>query len=76
MANTKRKVVVDNQTAALKLLRRPSGATVEQITDRLELESTKAARGLVDRLRFKGIKVKNIGSHTFKVRTRANPRTA
>lgn len=62
-----------NQARALKLLLRPSGATVEEMAKRLDLDGTKAARGLVDRLREKGVKVKNVGSHTFKVRTRKNP---
>lgn len=55
------------QDAALALLKRKSGATVEQLADRLELASAKAARGIIDRLRAKGTKIENIGEHRFKL---------
>lgn len=55
------------QETALQMLRRKSGATVEQMAERLELNSTKAARGIIDRLRAKGTKIENIGDHRFKL---------
>jgi biotin operon repressor len=55
------------QETALQMLKRKSGATVEQLAERLELSSTKAARGVIDRLRAKGTKIENIGDHRFKL---------
>ena len=63
----------DKYEVALRLLRRKNGVTVEKLAEELELPNTKAARGIVDRFRVKGVPVKNVGQHTFKVRTRANP---
>ncbi len=68
--------VKSNHEVALRLLKRPSGVTVTKLAEVLDLDSEKAARGIIDRLRFKGVKVKNVASHTFKVRTRKNPKTA
>lgn len=56
-----------NQEQALRLMKRKNGASVELLRDKIGLENTKQARGLVDRLRAKGIKIKNVSSHTFKV---------
>lgn len=64
-----------NQDQALRLMKRKNGASVELIRDKLDLENTKQARGLIDRLRVKGVKIKNISSHTFKVSShRTSPR--
>jgi hypothetical protein len=63
----------DNQTRALHYLKRPR--TVEFLANKLELENPKQARGLIDRLRLKGEPIKNIGSHTFQVRSRRNSRS-
>lgn len=60
-----------NQAKAVQLMKSTKeGVTVEFIARRLGLENTKAARGLVDRLRDKGIKVKHVGWHKYKIRTR------
>lgn len=73
-----------NQNRALKLMQRPTGASVEQIAEKLDLEGTKAARGLIDRLRDKvsngdparGLRlIKNVGNGTFKAHQRINPRS-
>jgi len=66
MASSK-KITLNSRNAekALRMLNRKTGATVEQITAALELGKTKAARGLVDRLREKGVKIKNTGPHRF-----------
>jgi len=63
----------EKQNLALKLMARPNGASVDQIANKLNLDNTKQARGLIDRLRTKGVKIKNVGNCTFKA-TR-NPRT-
>lgn len=63
----------DKHEAALRLLRRKNGATVELIAEKLKLANEKAARGIIDRLRAKDVKIKNIGQHTFKVNARRNP---
>lgn len=67
--------VAEKQINALKLMKRPNGATVELLVTKLDLENTKQARGLIDRLREKGVKIKNVSHHTFKVSERRNPRT-
>lgn len=64
----------EKQVLALKLMRRPNGASVDVIANKLELENTKQARGLIDRLRTKGVKIKNVGHCTFKAPR--NPRTS
>jgi hypothetical protein len=64
----------DNQTRALHYLKRPR--TVEFLANKLDLDGPKAARGLIDRLRLKGEKIKNVGSHTFHIRQRRNPRSS
>lgn len=55
------------QDTALQMLKRKNGATVEQLAERLELPGTKAARGIIDRLRAKQVHIENIGSHRFKL---------
>ena len=39
----------------------------QQLAERLELPGTKAARGIIDRLRAKQVHIENIGSHRFKL---------
>lgn len=76
---------LSKQTKALRLMQRPNGATVEMIAEKLELDGTKQARGLIDRLRDKvsngdperGLRlIKNVGNGTFKAHARINPRSS
>lgn len=73
------------QERALRLMQRPNGASVQMLTEKLDLESPKQARGLIDRLRDKvgkgdaerGLRlIKNVGNGTFKAHTRLNPRSS
>jgi hypothetical protein len=73
------------QERALRLMQRPTGASVDQLAKVLKLENTKQARGLIDRLREKiadgdlerGTRlIKNVGNGTFKAHTRLNPRSS
>jgi hypothetical protein len=65
----------DKQSRALRLLQRKQGATVEHLTKVLKLKDVKAARGIIDRLRVKEEPIENIASHTFKLKTRRNPKS-
>lgn len=53
------------QEEAIKLLKRKSGATVEQMAEKLLLSNTKQARGIIDRLRAKGEPIQHVGPHRF-----------
>lgn len=73
------------QERALRLMQRPNGASVQMIVTKLDLDSPKQARGLIDRLRDKvsngeperGLRlIKNVGNGTFKAHTRINPRSS
>jgi hypothetical protein len=64
----------NNQTQALRLLRRRGGATVEQLTEQLGLPQPKAARGLIDRLRAKGEPIVNVAPHKFRAEAGQEPR--
>lgn len=55
------------QDVALQMLKRKNGATVEQMAEKLELPAPKAARGIIDRLRAKGVQIVNTGNHRFKL---------
>jgi hypothetical protein len=82
--------VAKSHAHALKLMQRPSGVTTEELVKKLDLETDKQARGIVDRLRFRfgrtedgtynsdrGLRViKNVGSHTFRADKRLNLRSS
>lgn len=53
------------QKEAQRLLSRKRGATVEELQERLALASVPAARGMITRLKAKGIPVKSLGDHRF-----------
>jgi predicted ArsR family transcriptional regulator len=59
----------DYQKAA-RLLKAPNGATVEQLAKQLKLEE-RPARLLIDRLRRKGLRIRNVSRNTFKVESGA-----
>jgi LysM repeat protein len=62
--------VQGTQAVTLRLISRKAGATVEQIANANDFVNTKQSRGQIDRLRAKGIKVKNVGPNRFKIATR------
>lgn len=56
----------DRNDRVLKLLGRKHGATIDDLVDRLKLPTEKQARGLLDRLRMKGVRVENVGPRRFR----------
>lgn len=55
---------MNNRKAALKMLQRKRGATIEQMMERLDI-SERSARNLIDNMRRSGHTIQNTGSCTF-----------
>jgi hypothetical protein len=82
--------IAESHVKALRLMQRPTGVTTEDLVKKLDLESDKQARGIIDRLRFRfgrdkdgnynterGLRaIRNVGSHTFKADKRLNPKSS
>lgn len=52
---------------AVRLLRRKSGATIDQLVERVGLASQRQARGLIDRVKRRGTRVERIAPKRFKL---------
>lgn len=57
--------MTQKQKEALRMLSRKRGASIAELTERLELPSTGAARNLITRLKRGGNPVKSIGDTRF-----------
>jgi hypothetical protein len=55
------------QTQAVRMLKRKRGATIDELTNKLELASEGAARSLITRVKQGGLKVDNVGPRRFTI---------